>query len=267
MSELPQIGLGTWQNTDPADCRSSVETALELGYRHVDTAHFYENEQHVGEGLAKADVPRDELTIGTKVHAERFGLTYEAIIEGTEASLERLGVEYIDLLYVHWPVGDYDPAETMAAFDELRDRGVIREICLSNFSVGLLDDARAQLNAELFAHQVEMHPLLDQSTLLEYAQEHDHYLVAYSPLARGAVFEIPELQAIASAHDVSEAQVSLAWLLSKANVRVIPKASSKSHLRDNLNALDLELTDAEIEQINSIERTERFITRDGAPWE
>lgn len=266
MSEFPAIGLGTWQNTDLDTCIDSVRTALEAGYRHIDTAQYYENEQAVGEGIARADVPREDVFVATKVHAEKFGLAHDEVIEGLEVSLDRLGLAYLDLLYVHWPVGNYAAEETMSAFDELVDRGRIDHVGVSNFSIDLVDEAREQLDAPLFAHQAETHPLLSQDDLIAHAQEHDYHHVAYSPLARGAVFDIPEIQDIAKTHDVSPAQVSIAWLLSKDNVRVIPKATSEAHIRDNLDALDLDLTTEEIERIDELDRTERLIERDGAPW-
>jgi len=266
MSQLPAIGLGTWQNTDPDDCRESVRTALDAGYRHVDTAQYYGNEALVGEGIEAADVAREDIIVATKVHAEKFGLAHDEVIEGLNASLDRLGLDSLDVLYVHWPVGNYDPAETMPAFDELRERGLIDHVGLSNFSVELLDEAREHLDSPLFAHQVEMHPLLPQEDLVEHAQTNDYNLVAYSPLARGNVFDIPEVESVATKHDVSPAQVSLAWLRSKDNVHAIPKASSASHIRDNLASLELELDDEDIERIDAIDRTERYVERDGAPW-
>jgi 2,5-diketo-D-gluconate reductase B len=266
MEDIPLIGLGTWENEDKQTCIKSVKTALEVGYRHVDTAQYYENESWVGKGIAAADVPREDCTVATKVHTDLHGLAYDEVIEGAEASLDALGLEYLDILYVHWPVGNYDAAETLAAFDELRDRGRIEQIGVSNFSVEQVEQAREQLTSPLFALQVEMHPLLPQSELLAHAQDHDYYLVAYSPLARGRVFDVPEIQSIAEKHDVSEAQVSLAWLLSKDNVRVIPKASSEAHIQDNLEALNLDLSDDDLRRIDAIDERERLIERQGAPW-
>ena len=266
MRELPAIGLGTWQNTDPDTCANSVRTALEAGYRHIDTAQYYGNEEAVGEGIAAADVSREDVFVGTKVHAEKFGLARDEVIEGTEVSLDRLGLDYVDALYVHWPVGNYDPEETMAGFDEVVDRGLVEHACVSNFSVALVEEAREHLDAPLYANQVEMHPLLQQDELLAHAQENDYYLIAYSPLARGNVFEIDVIGDIAEKHGVSEAQVSLAWLLSKDNVRVIPKASSEDHIRDNLAARDLELDPEDVEAIDAIDREERYVEREGAPW-
>ena len=265
-ASLPPIGLGTWQNTDPNQCAESVRVALDAGYRHVDTAHYYGNEEYVGDGLAAADVDREDVVVATKVHAEKTGLDYDGVIEGAELSCERLGVDYLDVLYVHWPVVNYEAEETMAAFGELHQRGTIEHVGLSNFTPELLDEARAELDAPVFAHQIEMHPLCPQEDLVAYAQEHDHTLVAYSPLAQGRVFELPEISHVAEKHGVSEAQVSLAWLLSKENVVTIPKATGEAHIRDNLAARDLDLDDEDLARIDGIEREERFIERDDAPW-
>jgi 2,5-diketo-D-gluconate reductase B len=263
---LPDIGIGTWQNAEPDVCAESVRTALEMGYRHVDTAQAYGNEAAVGEGIAAADVPREEITLATKIHPEETGVAYEEVIEATKESLDRLDVDVIDLLYVHWPIGNYAASETLPAFDELVDRGWIDHVGVSNFDVPLLDEARDRLDSGLFAHQVEMHPLLPQDDLLEHAQTHGYDLVAYSPLARGRVLDLPAIESIANKHGVSGAQVSLAWLLSKDRVRVIPKATSEAHIRDNLAALDLELDPEDVEAIDAIDRTERFVERTGAPW-
>jgi len=267
MRSLPAIGLGTWQNTDPVVCQASVRTALEMGYRHVDTAKHYGNEQHVGAGIHASSVPRDELVVATKVHPETFGLAHDDVIEGVEDSLNRMSLEYIDLLYVHWPVGNYDVEETLTAFDELRDRGAIKKIGVSNFSVELVEEAVQELDASLFAHQVEMHPLLHQDSLASQARSDGHYLVAYSPLARGDVFDIPEVCAVADKHGVSAAQVSLAWLLSKENVRVIPKASTAEHIHENLRATEISLDDNDIAKLDGITRIERYVEREGAPWQ
>lgn len=263
-AELPEIGLGTYENTDPDGCASSVEFALECGYRHVDTAEMYENEAAVGDGIAAADTSREDVFVSTKIHSGN--LAYDDVIESARGCLERLGVEYVDLLYVHWPIRSYDPAETLAAFDDLREEGLIRHVGLSNFTPELLDEAIEYLESPIFAHQVECHPMLPQEELRAYASEHDHHLVAYSPLAKGRVTDVPELIEIADDHDATPAQVSLAWLLSKENVAVIPKASSEAHIRENLAAGDLDLSPDAIERIDSIDRRERTVDFDDAPW-
>jgi len=259
---MPMLGLGTWENTDGEQCAESVRTALEMGYRHVDTAQIYGNEADVGEGIARADVEREEIFLATKVWISQ--LSHDDVIASTEASLDKLGVDSVDLLYVHWPARAYDPEETLPAFGELLDRGLIDRIGVSNFEPHHVDRAREVLDEPVFANQVEMHPLLQQEELRRYAAETDLNLVAYSPLARGTVFEVPELTEIAERHGVSEAQVSLAWLREKG-VTTIPKATSQAHIEDNWGSLDLALTDAEIERIDAIDRTDRRVHPDFGP--
>ncbi|WP_158854032.1 aldo/keto reductase [Halorhabdus sp. CUG00001] len=265
MTELPDIGLGTWQNEDPAQCAESVRTALETGYRHIDTAEIYGNEEAVGEGIAQAAVDREEIFLATKVHASSTSLSYDGVIETAHNSLDRLGVEYVDLLYVHWPTGDYDPADTLPAYDELYDEGLIRNVGVSNFEPFNVETALEVLDVPLFANQVEMHPLLQQDALRAHADEHDYTLVAYSPLARGDVFDVPEVVEVAEKHDVSPAQVSLAWLREKG-VSTIPKATSEGHIRDNFESLALELDDEDVATIDGIEREDRHLDFDVAPW-
>ena len=260
---LPRIGIGTY-DVPPDACERAVTTALDLGYRHVDTAEMYENEAAVGRALETADVDRENVWVATKVHSRN--LAYEDVLEAARASRERLGVEVIDLLYVHWPIRAYDPVETLAAFDELYDRGEIRHVGLSNFTPSLLEGALEHLDAPLFAHQVECHPLLPQNELRRYAREHSHHLVAYSPLAKGAVTEVPELIEIAEAFDATPAQVALAWLLSKEELVAIPKSTSEAHIRENLEARRLEVDDRVIERIDGLERRERQVDFPHAPW-
>jgi len=259
---MPMLGLGTWQNTDDDQCAESVRTALEMGYRHVDTAQAYGNEDAVGRGLAAADVDREDVFLATKVWIDN--LEPGDVRETTRTSLDRLGVDYVDLLYVHWPARTYDPEETLPAFDDLVDEGLIRHVGVSNFEPEHVDRARAILDAPIFANQVECHPFLQQRHLREFAADTDLDLVAYSPLARGAVFGDPVLEEIAADHDVSEAQVSLAWLREKG-LTAIPKATSEAHIRDNWASLALDLDDDEVARIDAIERTDRQVHPDFAP--
>lgn len=265
LDELPPIGIGTYDNTEPEVCAQSVERALNIGYRHVDTAEGYNNEAAVGDGIASATVDRDDVFVATKVSPDNLG--FDDVLEHAHASRDRLGLDVLDLLYVHWPIRTYDPEATLAAFDELYDDGVIRHVGLSNFTPEQLEEAIDTLDAPLFAHQVECHPLLQQETLRALAREHGHYLVAYSPIAKGEVFDAPELVEIAEKHDATAAQVALAWLLSKENVVAIPKSESESHIRENFDAQQLSLDSADIERIDGIKREHRCVDFDGAPWD
>jgi 2,5-diketo-D-gluconate reductase B len=175
----------------------------------------------------------------------------------TEASLERLGLEYVDLLYVHRPVGTYEPAGTLGAFEDLCERSLVRHIGVSNFTSSELDEAHDVLGRPVFAHQVEFHPLFRPEAALADARARDYHLVAYSPLAGGRVFDLPELSAVAERHGVTEASVAIAWLVSKGAV-TIPKASSEAHLRANLEAATLELDDQDVARIDAIEEREEL---------
>ena len=262
-NEMPVLGLGTWQNEDPAACANSVQTALEMGYQHIDTAQIYGNEDAVGDGIAAADIDREDIFLATKVWTSELGA--EDVVTSTEESLEQLGTESVDLLYVHWPANEYDPAETLSALADLRADGVTDRIGVSNFEPRHLDEARDVLGELPFANQVEFHPLLQQDDLREYADGADIELVAYSPLARGEVFDVPEIQAVAEKHGVSEAQVSLAWVREKG-VTAIPKATGEDHIVDNWESLDLELDDEDIAKIDGIDRRDRQVDPDFGPW-
>ena len=260
---MPMLGLGTWKNEDPQACTNAVATALEAGYRHIDTAQAYGNEEHVGRGIERADVPRDDVFLATKVWIDQ--LSYDDVLASTEESLRKLGVDAVDLLYVHWPAGEYDPEGTFRAFDELVDDGTVDRIGISNFEPEQVDDAIDRADAPIFANQIELHPLLPQEELRAHCADRGVEVVAYSPLARGEVFDVPELTEIAEKHGVSEAQVSLAWLREKG-VTAIPKATSESHIRDNLASLDLALDAEDVAAIDAIDRTERQVDPSFAPW-
>jgi 2,5-diketo-D-gluconate reductase B len=262
-NEMPMLGLGTWKNSDPEACAESVATALETGYRHIDTAQAYGNEAAVGDGIEQAAVDREEVFLATKIWIDN--LAYDDVLETADASLDRLGVDSVDLLYVHWPSRTYDAEDTLAAFNELYDQGKIDRIGVSNFEPEQLAEAIELSDAPIFANQVEIHPLLQQEELREVCADHDIELVAYSPLARGEVFDIPEIESIADDHGVSPAQISLAWLRHHG-ITAIPKATGGDHIRDNWASLSVSLSDAEIDTIDSIETTDRRVDPDFGPW-
>ena len=262
-NEMPMLGLGTWKNSDPEACADSVATALDTGYRHIDTAQAYDNEAAVGNGLEQATVDREEIFLATKIWIDN--LSYDDVLETAEASLDRLGVDSVDLLYVHWPSRTYDAEDTLAAFNELYEQGKIDRIGVSNFEPEQLAEAIELSDAPIFANQIEIHPLLQQEELREVCADHDVELVAYSPLARGEVFDTPEIESIADDHGVSPAQISLAWLRHHG-ITAIPKATSGEHIRDNWASLSVSLSDAEVETIDGIDTTDRRVDPDFGPW-
>jgi 2,5-diketo-D-gluconate reductase B len=258
-----RLGLGTWENTDTEECREAVREALEVGYRHIDTAQLYENEASVGAGIAAADVDREDVFLATKVATDN--LAYDDVLASTEESLAKLGTDYVDLLYVHWPIDTYDAEATLAAFQKLYDEGLIRNVGVSNFGQRHLAEAAEILDAPIFANQVECSPYLQQEELRAHASEHDYWLVAYSPLARGAVLEDPVLSDIAEKHDATVPQVALAWLLSLETVIPIPKARG-DHVAENWAARDIDLDEDDTARIADLDRGERQVDFEAAPW-
>lgn len=266
---LPTPGLGTMEITDPDTGSEAIARAIDIGYRHIDTAQKYENERIVGEAIARADVPREELFVATKV--DETNLAHDDVVETTRESLDRLGLDAVDVLYIHWPSitgpqDRYDPDETIPAFNELLDEGAFRHVGVGNFSIELIEEARDRFDAPIVANQIEMHPLLHQDELVAYAQDHDMYVVAYCPMMRGGVTEEPELVEIAEKHEATPGQVSLAWLMSKDNVVPIPKSSGE-HLLENFRARDLELDSEDVAKIDAIDREKRHVdTNQKGPW-
>ena len=264
-SPIPRLGLGTWQNTEFEQCRESVRTALEVGYRHVDTAELYENERPVGAGIEAAEVPREKVYLGTKILHPRTvegEATRETVRAKVEGCLDRLGVDAVDLMYVHWPA-DWDLEVVHATLAELRDEGLFADVAVSNYTPAQVE-AALETDPEILANQVELHPLLPQAELREFCADVGVDVVAYAPLAHGNVFDVPELQAVAEAVGESVAQVTLAWLRAKG-IAAVPKATGEGHIRDNWASRSLELDDEAVAEIDEIERTERFFDPDYAP--
>ncbi|WP_049912345.1 aldo/keto reductase [Halorubrum kocurii] len=259
--ELP-LGLGTSGLDDPAECRATVTAALEAGYRHVDTAQMYGNEAAVGEGIAAADVDREDVVVATKVHPDN--LASESVRETARESLDRLGVDRVDLLYVHWPIGAYDPDETLPAFDALREAGLTDHVGVSNFTPELLREAEGVLDAPIAAHQVECHPRFQQPDLRAIAAERDHALVGYSPLAQGEILDDPDFAGIAEEHDLRPAVLALAWGLAR-DVTPIPKATG-DHVTENLRAVTAEVPETALDAVDALEGGERRIDPDAAAW-
>ncbi|HUH07503.1 MAG TPA: aldo/keto reductase [Egibacteraceae bacterium] len=245
--KVPALGLGTWQLRGAA-CRDSVEEALDLGYRHIDTAQMYGNEDVIGEVLQRAGVDRAELFLTTKLDNRNHAA--QAVIRSTERGLSDLRTEYVDLLLIHWPTDYHIVDETLDAMMQLCDDGKVRHIGVSNFSTEQFREAAEQ--APIFTNQIEYHPLRNQDALVEAARMRGAMLTAYSPLARGRVTREPALVEIAAAHGKTAAQVSLRWLLQQEMVSAIPKARGRAHLQANMAIFDFELSDEECQRIRSI---------------
>ena len=259
---LPAIGLGTWPMTG-TECTQAVRQALDVGYRHIDTATAYDNEAAVGQALRDTDVPREQIHLTTKVWWDR--LEPKAMRQSLEDSLRALGTEHVDLFHIHWPGQDWDLARSIETLVALRDEGKARHIGVANFPLGLLRQVVETLGAPLSAIQVEYHVLLGQQPLLDYARRHDLLLTAYTPLARGQAAAQPVIQAIAHKHGVLPSQVALKWLLDQDGVAAIPKASSRENQMANLAALDVQLDDEDRSAIAGLPKDQRVVSPAFAP--
>lgn len=257
---IPAVGLGTWQLTGEK-CVNAVRAALDLGYRLVDTAQAYGNEDDIGAALAGSGVDREELFVTTKV--ANTDHAYVDVLASTDHSLRRLGTDYIDLLLIHWPVDMDILPRTLEAMKSLQVRERVRFLGVSNFTPGQVRQA-ADI-AEVVNVQVEHHPYLAQDELRALSVELDFSLTAYSPLARGRVLHDDTLIEIAESHGASPDQVALRYLHQLGRTVVIPKASSREHLERNLASLDLELHEDEMSRIAALDRGERLVNPSWAP--
>jgi diketogulonate reductase-like aldo/keto reductase len=263
--EVPTLGLGTWQTTGD-QCYETVSTALELGYRHVDTAQLYENERAVGRAIADSDVDREDVWLTTKVTPGNA--RYEDVLASSRESLERLDTSYVDLLLLHWPNPLVDFGDTARAMAELRDDGLADNVGVSNFRRWRLRKARERSPVPILADQVRCHPYYTRETLRNECEREEQVLTAYSPLAHGGVVDDSRLAAVGEPHDRSAVQVALRWLTQRANVVAIPKSTSRDHLAANLAALDFELDDEEMARVASpslVRTTSLFLRNEMAP--
>ena len=262
---MPKLGLGTWRMSG-RECQIAVERALALGYRHLDTAEMYGNEEAVGAGLASSAVPRSEVHLTTKVWYEH--LDPEGMRDALRHSLDRLATPYVDLYLIHWPAPGKDLRPALETLMALKEEGLTRAIGVSNFTVALLRQAVEEVRAPIACNQVEYHVLLDQSAVLDYARAHDVAVTAYSPLAQGRLADYPTLANVARKHGVTTAQVALAWLLEQPGVAAIPKAQRAESQRANLEALSIELDDEDRAAIALLPKGERFVSPSWAPkWD
>jgi len=247
--EMPVLGFGTWQ-LKGEQCREAVKAALEAGYNHIDTAEMYGNEDFIGEAIKGSE--RSSLFITSKVWHDN--ISYDGVKKAFNATISKLGSDYLDLYLIHWPNAAADYEGALKAFKELLDEGRIKSFGVSNFTVELLEHVQGlaqNAGIKISVNQVEFHPGLYQEKLLKYCNKAGIAIIAYSPLARGSVFDNSLISAIAGAHSASEGQVALAWLRQKGII-AIPKASGREHIESNLDSLNLSLTDEEIEKLDSL---------------
>ncbi len=249
-ARIPAIGLGTGGLGE--DCAQIVAAALAAGYRHIDTARKYGSERGVGEAIRAARVPRNEIFLTTKVsHEHLHAGDFE---RSTQASLQALGLDHVDLLLVHWPAPDMPLPETMGALAQMKRRGLTRHIGVANFNVALLDEAISLCPEPLVALQAEYHPYLDQSKVLAACRRHGLVFIAYCPLARGRLIADPVIVEIARDKGCTAAQVALRWLVQQDAVAAIPRSSRRERVAENIDIFGFELTDDEMKRIAALAR-------------
>jgi 2,5-diketo-D-gluconate reductase B len=262
---LPRLGLGTYRMQGDT-CRAAVESALALGYRHIDTAEMYANEDAIGAAIAASGVGRKELHITTKVWTEN--LAGDAIRRALDASLKKLRLDAVDLYLVHWPSRSMNLPAVFETLLKLKEEGRTRAIGVANFTLALLKATVEEIRAPVACNQIEYHVMLDQTKVKAYLDARKIPLVAYCPLAQGRAASDETLVAIGKKHNVSAAQVALKWLLDQDNVAAIPKASRHESQMANLDALKLALDDDDCKAIARIPKDRRFVNPGFGPaWD
>lgn len=262
---IPAIGLGTWQLTGETGA-AAVASALSAGYRHIDTAAMYGNEVEVGQGLRAGGVAREQIFVTTKV--QPGDIDDGPLQKSAEASLKRLGLDQVDLLLIHWPNPAIPLARSIRALNEAKARGLAKHIGVSNFPVALLDEAVALSAEPLVANQCEHHPMLDQSKVRAACRKHGIAFVAYTPIGRGVLPDVPALSGPAARHGKTPQQVVLRWHVQQGNV-AIPRSSNAGRIAQNFAIWDFTLSEAEMAAISAMARPDgRKVKPDWAPvWD
>jgi 2,5-diketo-D-gluconate reductase B len=262
---LPRLGLGTYRMQGDA-CRAAVESALALGYRHIDTAEMYGNEEAIGAAIAGAGVARKDLHVTTKVWNEN--LAPDAMRRAFDTSLKKLRLDRIDLYLVHWPAPNMNLPAMFETLMKLKQESRARAIGVANFNVALLKKVIEEIKAPIACNQVEYHVMLDQTALRKYMTAKSLPLVAYCPLAQGRAASNETLIAIGKKHGATAAQVALKWLLDQDGVAAIPKASRAESQRANLEALNIGLDDEDRQAIANLPKDHRCVSPGFAPaWD
>lgn len=252
--KMPWFGLGVYKVPEGAEALESVKAAIKAGYRSIDTAALYQNEEGVGQGIKESGVPREELFITTKVW--NSDQREDRVLEAFETSLQKLGLEYVDLYLIHWPVKE-KYKQSWKVLEKLYKEGRIRAIGVSNFQIHHLEDLMADAEIKPMVNQVELHPLFAQLELHEYCKKQEIQIEAWAPLGQGRLLDNPVLQEIASSHHKSIAQVILRWDIQNEIV-TIPKSVRESRIIENANIFDFTLSESDMEKINALNENKRF---------
>jgi len=262
---VPALGFGTWA-LNGSECERAIPMAIEVGYRHIDTAQTYENEAEVGRGWTAAGIARGELFITTKI--TRTGNAAAEVIAGVETSLNKLRTDYVDLLLIHWPTDAVPMAETLDAMGKLKSAGKIRALGVSNFTVGHMREAVERLGHRVACNQIEYHLLLKQQRVIDYARAHGIALTAYCPLARGKLMGHPVVERVAKKHGKTANQIGLRWLVQQAGVLAIPKTASLAHARENIGIFEFALDAEDLRALDALPANTRLVSPAWAPkWD
>ena len=264
-AKIPAVGLGTWDLRGRA-CARTVEQALRLGYRHIDTSEMYDNEREIGEALRASGVPRSEVFITTKIWPSH--LAPRELERATKESIVRMRLTDVDLLLIHWPNAQIPLSETIPALCKMKSVGFAKNIGVSNFTVALIEEAVKHASEPLVTNQIEWHPFLDQSKVRAACARYGISVTAYSPIARGKAGNDKVLAVIGARYKKSAAQVCLRYLLQEGAV-VIPRTSKLERLSENIDVFDFALSAAEIEEIRKLANPRgRLVTMGSAPeWD
>ncbi len=261
-ARVPVLGFGTWHLRGDSG-RDAVRYAIDVGYRSIDTASRYENEVEVGQAIAASGLKRGELFVATKIRY--LELEPDKIEARMRESLDRLGLDYVDLIMPHWPSPTFPIADVMKALRAVQEKGWARQVGMSNFPVAVMREAVAAFGAPLFGNQVEYHPYLDQSAVLAELRKTGMLLTACIPLARGAIEGDPVLTAIGAKYGKTVAQVTLRWLIQQRGVLAIPKSGQHPRIKANFEIFDFALDAGEMARIGSLRGGKRLVSPDWAP--
>lgn len=246
--DVPVIGLGTWTLSGQL-CTELLKFAADSGYRHIDTAQIYGNENEIGTALKASGIARREFFLVTKIPPSNFG--YERALRSTEESLKRLRTDYVDLLLLHWPSSDIPLEETLGAVCELKSKGMVIEAGLSNFPPNLVEHAMD--STDIFCNRVEYHPYLSSSKEKEHSKINNYLFTAYCPLAKGRVNNDPVLMEIAKKYRKTPAQITLRWIVQRG-FAAIPRSSRTEHILDNIDIFDFSLDQSDTDEIEKLNR-------------
>ena len=256
-AQIPAVGYGTMLFPAPERAVELIVYSLECGYRHIDTARKYGSEEWVGEGIRASGLPRKDICVTTKVTEENAKA--DDFTRSVDTSLKTLGLDYVDLLLIHWPQPKVPLEETLGALAKARREGLAKNIGVSNFTVPLLDEAVGKCREPLLTNQIEYHAYIRQDKIISACGRHGLLVTCHVPLARGAVLKDPVIRDVAKSHGKTAAQVALKWLVQQPDMVVVPRALEYSEINENIDIFDFELSENEMNQISGLRDRNRRI--------